>query len=37
MKLALFGRSRGRGTKVQDWPDVQFMIATKSAFRLLCW
>jgi len=29
MKLALFGRSRGRGTKVQDWPDVQFMIAHK--------
>jgi len=29
MKLALFGRSRGRDTKVQDWPDVQFMIAHK--------
>jgi 2-isopropylmalate synthase len=29
LKLALFGRSRGRGTKVQDWPDVQFMIANK--------
>ena len=29
MKLALFGRSRGRGAKVQDWPDVQFMIAHK--------
>ena len=26
MKLALFGRSRGRGMRVQDWPDVQFMI-----------
>ena len=26
MKLALFGRTRGRGTKVQDWPDVQFMV-----------
>ena len=25
MKLALFGRTRGRGTKVQDWPDVRFM------------
>src|ERR1035438_9286375 len=25
MKLALFGRTRGRGTKVQDWPDVQFI------------
>jgi 2-isopropylmalate synthase len=26
MKLALFGRTRGRGTRVQEWPDVQFMI-----------
>jgi 2-isopropylmalate synthase len=30
MKLALFGRTRGRGTRVQDWPDVQFMVAHKS-------
>ena len=29
MKLALFGRSRGRGVKVKDWPDVQFIIANK--------
>jgi 2-isopropylmalate synthase len=29
MKLALFGRSRGRGTKVQDWPDVQFILRHK--------
>ena len=29
MKLALFGRSRGRGTRVQDWPDVQFMVRHK--------
>jgi 2-isopropylmalate synthase len=29
MKLALFGRTRGRGTKVQDWPDVRFMIQHK--------
>ncbi len=29
MKLALFGRSRGRGTKVEDWPDVQFIIANR--------
>jgi len=29
MKLALFGRTRGRGTKVQQWSDVQFMIARK--------
>jgi 2-isopropylmalate synthase len=26
MKLALFGRTRGRGTKVQEWPDVQFIV-----------
>jgi 2-isopropylmalate synthase len=26
MKLALFGRTRGRGAKVQKWPDVQFMV-----------
>jgi 2-isopropylmalate synthase len=29
MKLALFGRTRGRGTKVQEWPDVKFMIHHK--------
>ena len=29
MKLALFGRTRGRGAKVSDWPDVQFMAANK--------
>jgi 2-isopropylmalate synthase len=29
MKLALFGRSRGRGTRVQDWPDLKFIIANK--------
>lgn len=29
MKLALFGRSRGRGTRVQQWPDVEFMIRHK--------
>src|SRR5580658_9027951 len=23
MKLALFGRTRGRGAKVEEWPDVQ--------------
>ncbi len=27
MKLALFGRTRGRGAKVQEWPDVQFILA----------
>jgi 2-isopropylmalate synthase len=29
MKLALFGRTRGRGTHVQDGPDVQFMVRNK--------
>jgi len=29
MKLALFGRSRGRDTLVQDWPDVKFIVANK--------
>ncbi|MGO8717994.1 MAG: alpha-isopropylmalate synthase regulatory domain-containing protein [Acidobacteriaceae bacterium] len=29
MKPALFGRSRGRGTKVEEWPDVQFMVRHK--------
>jgi 2-isopropylmalate synthase len=29
MKLALFGRTRGRGAKVQQWPDVQFIVAHK--------
>jgi 2-isopropylmalate synthase len=29
MKLALFGRSRGRGMRVQDWPDVQFIVRHK--------
>jgi len=26
MKLALFGRTRGRGLRVEDWPDVQFIL-----------
>src|SRR5271157_1941245 len=29
MKLALFGRTRGSGARVSEWPDVQFMIAHK--------
>jgi 2-isopropylmalate synthase len=29
MKLALFGRTRGRGTKIEDWPDVQFIVRHK--------
>jgi 2-isopropylmalate synthase len=30
VKLALFGRTRGRGTKVEQWPDVQFIVRHKS-------
>jgi 2-isopropylmalate synthase len=30
MKLALFGRTRGRGAKVQDWPDAQFILRHKA-------
>ena len=26
MRLALFGRTRGRGIQVEDWPDVRFML-----------
>ena len=29
MKLALFGRTRGRGANVQKWADVQFMVRHK--------
>ena len=29
MKLALFGRTRGRGTNVKEWADLQFMIRHK--------
>jgi 2-isopropylmalate synthase len=29
MQLALFGRTRGRGTRVQDWADVKFMVGHK--------
>ena len=29
MKLRSFGRSRGRGTKVEDWPDLQFIVRHK--------
>jgi 2-isopropylmalate synthase len=30
MKLALFGRTRGRGARVEDWPDVQFILRHKA-------
>jgi len=26
MKLALFGRTRGRGSQVEQWPDAQFIL-----------
>lgn len=29
MTLALFGRTRGRGTRVQEWPDVKYIVARK--------
>ena len=29
MKLALFGRTRGRGAKAPEWPDVQFIVRHK--------
>jgi len=29
MKLALFGRTRGRGTTVEEWPDLQFIVSHK--------
>ncbi|MGD0345129.1 MAG: alpha-isopropylmalate synthase regulatory domain-containing protein [Terracidiphilus sp.] len=29
MKLALFGRTRGRDAKVEEWPDVQFILRHK--------
>jgi 2-isopropylmalate synthase len=29
MRLALFGRTRGRGVKVEDWPDVRFIARHK--------
>ena len=29
MTLALFGRTRGRGARVEDWPDLQFIVRHK--------
>lgn len=29
MTLALFGRSRGRATRVEDWPDLKMMVANR--------
>ncbi len=34
IKLALFGRSRGRDTRVADWPDVQFIVQHKQRVRV---
>ena len=34
MKLALFGRTRGPGLRVEDWPDVQFMISGRPSLRI---
>lgn len=30
LKLALFGRTRGKNTRVQEWPDLQFIVHHKS-------
>jgi len=29
MKLALFGRTRGKGAKVTEWPDLEFIVRRK--------
>ena len=29
MKLALFGRTRGKGAKVAEWPDLKFIVQRK--------
>lgn len=34
LKLALFGRSRGRDTRVSEWPDVQFILQHKERVRV---
>lgn len=34
MKLALFGRTRGRGARVQEWPDVQFILERKDRVQV---
>lgn len=34
MKLALFGRTRGRGATVDEWPDVQFMLRHRKHIRV---
>jgi 2-isopropylmalate synthase len=34
MKLCLFGRTRGRDTKVQDWPDVRFIVSHKERIHV---
>jgi 2-isopropylmalate synthase len=34
LKLALFGRSRGRDTRVSEWPDVQFILQHKERIRV---
>lgn len=30
MKLALFGRTRGKNTRVEDWPDLEFILRHKA-------
>ncbi len=33
MRLALFGRTRGRGVRAAEWPDLKFMVAHKERVR----
>ena len=36
MKLALFGRTRGRGTKVEEWADFEMMLRHKDRVTVAC-
>lgn len=33
-KLALFGRTRGKGAKVAEWPDLEFIVARKQRVQI---
>ena len=33
MKLALFGRTRGRGIRVEDWPDVKYILERRDRVK----
>ncbi len=36
MKLALFGRTRGRGTKVEEWADFEMIVRHKDRVKAAC-